>query len=92
MELTELKLFLKIDGTDLDTNLAGYQLAAEKYLLNAGIVKDYDDALYKIVITIIVGTFIENPSLIVAGNVSANSLGMTVNSLITQLSLSQVVL
>jgi len=90
MELDELKSFLKVDGNDLDIVLTGYQLAAERYLLNGGVVKDYTDALYKIVITIVVGTFLENPSLIVAGKGSLGSLEVTLNALITQLKLSQV--
>jgi len=67
MDLDEFKLFLKVDGNDLDVNLTGYQLAAEKYLENAGVRKDYTNALYKIVVTMLVGTFLENPSLVAGG-------------------------
>jgi len=84
MDLDELKQFLKVDGNDLDVNLTGYQLAAEIYLSNAGVTKDYTNALYKIVVTMIVGTFLENPSL-VAGNGNASSLSITMSSLIDQL-------
>ena len=86
MDLDELKLFLKVDGNDLDVNLTGYQLAAEKYLENAGVIKDYTNALYKIVVTMIVGTFLENPSL-VAGNGNIGSLNITLSALIAQLRL-----
>jgi len=84
MDLDELKLFLKVDGNDLNVNLTGYQLAAEMYLENAGVRKDYTNALYKIVVTMIVGTFLENPSL-VAGGGNIGSLNITMNSLIDQL-------
>ena len=89
MDLDELKQFLRIDGYDLDVNLTGYQLAAEAYLKNAGVKKDYTDALYKIVVTMIVGTFNENPILIAAGGGRLESLNITLNSLITQLQNSQ---
>ena len=84
MDLKELKLFLKVDGNDLDVNLTGYQLAAEVYLSNAGVAKDYTNALYKIVVTMVVGTFLENPSL-VASSGNIGSLNITMNSLIDQL-------
>lgn len=86
MDLDELKGFLKIETDDhsLDSILVAYQSAAEKYLANAGVIKDYTDGLYKVVVSMIVGTFLENPTLISTG-VNANSLGMTLNSLIAQL-------
>jgi len=90
MDLDELKKFLKVDGNDLDIVLIGYQLAAEEYLLNAGVTLNYTNALYKIVITIIVCTFLDNPSLVTVGRASSTSLGVTVNMLIAQLALSQV--
>lgn len=85
MDLIELKQFLKVDGDDLDVNLTGYQLAAEIYLLNAGVVKDYANALYKIVVTILVGTFLENPTLIITGTIVAEVKNVTLNALIAQL-------
>lgn len=88
MDLDELKQFLKVDGYDLDVNLTGYQLAAEKYLENAGVKKDYTNALYKIVVTMIVGTFLENPSLIATGGGNLGSFNLTLSALIAQLRLS----
>lgn len=87
MDLTELKELLRIDGNELDNSLTLYQTASEQYLGNAGVVKDYTNGLYKVVVSMIVGTFIENPTLISSG-VNSNSLGMTLNSLIAQLRLS----
>jgi len=91
MELDELKQFLRIDGDDMDIIVSGYQTAAETYLSNAGVTKDYTNGLYKIVIASICGLFVENPSLIVQGKGSLDSLSITLQGLITQLRLSQVV-
>ena len=41
MDLEELKLFLRIDGEEEDSFIEGLQIAAEEYLTNAGIKKDY---------------------------------------------------
>ncbi|CQR73307.1 hypothetical protein SOV_50900 [Sporomusa ovata DSM 2662] len=89
MELDELKQFLKVDGTDLDVVLTGYQAAAEAYLLNTGIAKDYTNALYKTLVTIFCGVLLENPTLLeVKGGI--DSIGITFNALVAQLRLSQV--
>jgi hypothetical protein len=90
MDLDELKSFLKVDGNALDVVLIGYQLGAEEYLKNAGVAKDYTNALYKVIVTIICGTLLENPSLLVNGKGSLGSLEITLNAFITQLRLSQV--
>jgi len=58
--------------------------------LNAGVVKDYTNALYKVVITVIAGTFLENPILVATGTGNMGSLSITMNALIAQLRLSQV--
>ena len=89
MDLDELKQFLKVDGNDLDVVLAGYQAAAEQYLANAGVTINYTNALYKVVVSMIVGTFLENPNL-VASSGNMDGLSMTIGSLIAQLRLSQV--
>lgn len=91
MDLDELKQFLKVDGSDLDVVLTGYQAAAEQYLVNAGVIINYTNALYKVVVSMIVGTFLENPNL-VASSGNMDGLSMTIGSLIAQLRLSQVTL
>ena len=89
MELDELKQFLKVDGTDLDVVLVGYQAAAEIYLLNTGIAKDYTNALYKTIVTIFCGVLLEDPTLLnVKGSIEG--IGITFNALVAQLRLSQV--
>lgn len=90
MDLDELKTFLKVDGNDLDVVLTGYQGAAEIYLLNAGVAKDYSNAMYGIIVTVICATFLENPSLVVTGRGTMGSLEIMLNSLIAQMRLSQV--
>jgi len=89
MEVDELKEYLKVDGNDLDTVLEGYMAAAETYLTNAGITKDYTNGLYKTVVTVFCGTLLENPSLIVAGKGSLDSLSITLNALVAQLRFAQ---
>ena len=89
MDLAELKGFLKVDGTDLDVVLTGYQAAAEVYLLNAGVAKDYTNGLYKTVVTVFCGALLENPTLLnMKGGI--DSIGITFNALVAQLRLSQV--
>lgn len=87
MDLTELKEFMKIDSNDFDAVLPSYQMAAEEYLLGAGVAKDYSKAMYKIIITVICANFIENPSLVGAKG-GIGGLEITVNALIAQLRLS----
>jgi uncharacterized phage protein (predicted DNA packaging) len=86
MDLEELKKYLKVDGNDLDVVLAGYQAAAESYLTNAGVAKDYANALYKTVVTVFVGKLLEDPTLLGKGDIGA-SIGFT--AFIAQLRLSQ---
>ena len=88
MELEELKLFLKVDDDSLDAVLSGYQRASEKYLENAGVTKDYDNPLYKVCVSVIAGTFLENPVLMGSGAVGEIK-NMSLNGLIAQLRWSQ---
>lgn len=85
MELKELKGFLKIDGEDLDDQIIGYQKAAEIYLKNAGAIKNYENPLYKIAITIVVATLLENPMLFVSGTIVAEVKGISLAGIVAQL-------
>lgn len=88
MMVPELKEFLKIDGADQDSVLGLYQSAAETYLLNAGCPKNYDNALYKVLVVIFCGKLVENPTLLnIAGGIE--SIGITFNGLVDQLRKSQ---
>ena len=86
MDLEELKLYMKVDGNELDTIILGYQLAAEQYLLNAGVTVGYENNLYKVLISILAITFLENPSL-VATTGKTSSLSLTLDCIIAQLRL-----
>jgi uncharacterized phage protein (predicted DNA packaging) len=60
MELSELKLYQKIDSDADDDLTESLKLAAETYLLNAGIIKDYSNELYKLAIKILTTHWSEN--------------------------------
>ena len=56
MDIVLLKKYLKIDEdiTDLDVPLAGYLVAAETYITNAGCKVDYTNKLCEIIVVILV--------------------------------------
>lgn len=85
MELEELRIFLKIDGTDEDITIEGLQLASEEYLSNCGVTKDYTKALYKLATKLLVGHWYENRS--VTGK--ADKLAFSLESMIIQLKYTQ---
>lgn len=60
MTLEELKLFLRIDDAEEDTLVQTLQIAAEEYITNAGITKDYTKELYKLAVKILVSHWYEN--------------------------------
>lgn len=88
MELQELKLFLKLDDSEEDELIKGLQLAAEEYLTNAGIKKDYAKGLYKLAIKILVSHYYENRAVETIGkNVSKIAFGL--DTILMQLKYSQ---
>ena len=86
MELDELKLFMRIDGDDEDTFIEGLQFAAEEYMKNAGVIKDYTKFLYTLAIKMLVGHWYENRSIIG----KADKLAFSLDSMIIQLKYTQV--
>ncbi len=86
MNLEELKLFLRIDETEDDTFIQGLQLAAEEYLTNAGVVKDYTKELYKLAIKLLAGHWYSNRE--VTGK--ADKLAFSLETIILQLKYTQV--
>lgn len=82
MDIERLKQYLKIDGSDMDAVLSGYQAAAEQYLDSAGCVTDYSNKLYEVVVTIIVAKLLENPDLLTS---AGERTGLTLVGLIAQL-------
>lgn len=87
MELEELKQFLRVDGDDMDIILRAYQQAAEVYLRNAGVLVGYENALYRIAVTVFVAKLLENPDLLSKKKGENDSIdaGLTLNALIVQL-------
>lgn len=88
MDVEEIKEFLKVDSDDLDGVIGIYQAAAEEYLQNAGVTKDYTKSLYKMIVTVFCGTLLENPTLL-ESKVGLDNVGLTFNAIIAQLRLSQ---
>lgn len=86
MEIAELKLFLRIDGPDDDILIASLQLAAEEYLLNAGVYKDYTKYLYSLAVKMLVGHWYENRSIVG----KADKLAFSLDTMILQLKYTQV--
>jgi uncharacterized phage protein (predicted DNA packaging) len=86
LELEELKLFMKIDGTDEDTLITSLQAAAEEYMKNAGVIKDYTKFLYALAIKMLVGHWYENRSVVG----KADKLAFSLDSMIIQLKYTQV--
>ena len=86
MNLEELKLFLRVDVIEEDPLLQGLQLAAEEYLLNAGILKNYTKELYKLAIKLLVGHWFENREVVG----KADKLAFSLDTMILQLKYTQV--
>ena len=88
MDLEELKLFLRIDGEEEDSSIEGLQIAAEEYLTNAGIKKDYTKELYKLAIKILISHWYENRAVETVGkNVSKIPFGL--DTILIQLKYTQ---
>lgn len=88
MDLEELKLFLRIDGEEEDSSIEGLQIAAEEYLTNAGIKKDYTKELYKLAIKILISHWYENRAVETVGkNVSKIAFGL--DTILIQLKYTQ---
>jgi len=89
MDLDELKEILKIDAdsTAYDVILTAYKVAAEEYLLNAGVKQGYTSALYKTVVTIFCGVLLQDPTLLNVGG-RVEGIALTYNALVGQLKYS----
>lgn len=78
LTLKEIKDWNRIDSNDFNNTFLSLQKAAEVYLTNAGVKKDYTNELYKICVQFIIQYWFENTE-----NINTTSLG--INSLIVQL-------
>ncbi|HEY5576211.1 MAG TPA: head-tail connector protein [Clostridiaceae bacterium] len=88
MELEELKLFLRVDGTEEDALISSLQLAAEVYLANAGVVKDYANDLYTLVVRLLVTHWYENRETFI--NMKSTKIDFSIETILCSLKYSQV--
>lgn len=88
MELEELKLFIKVDSDEEDILIKSLQIAAEEYLTDAGIMKNYNKEKYKLAVKILVNNWYENRAVETIGkNVSKIAFGL--DTILIQLKYSQ---
>ena len=85
MELDDIKLFLRIDGSDEDVLIQALQFAAEEYMANAGVIKNYEKFLYSLSIKILVGHWYENRNAVG----KTDKMAFSLESMITQLKYTQ---
>jgi len=88
LELEELKLFLRVDGTEEDALISSLQLAAEVYLANAGVVKDYANDLYTLVVRLLVTHWYENRETFI--NMKSTKIDFSIETILCSLKYSQV--
>lgn len=71
MELNEIKSYLKIDFDDDDRLILDLLSAAEEYLANAGVKKNYKSNLYKLALRILISHWYLNRNVIAVGTTSS---------------------
>lgn len=84
MELKEIKEYLRVDFEEDDILLQILIYAAEEYLLNAGIKKDYSKSLYKLAISLLVKHWYDNRDSVAIGS-TTKKLEFSLNSILVQL-------
>lgn len=84
MELKEIKEYLRVDFEEDDILLQNLIYAAEEYLLNAGIKKDYSKSLYKLAISLLVKHWYDNIDSVAIGS-TTKKLEFSLNSILVQL-------
>lgn len=83
MELDELKNYLRVEITDDDGLISSLQTAAEEYLDNAGVAKDYTKELYKLAVELLVSNWYENRS--VSSEKTLSKVSFSIDTIIAQL-------
>lgn len=81
MDIYEIKEFLIIEHEDDDLLLESLKLAAEEYLDNAGVRKDYTKELYKLAIKMLINHWYGNREIVG----EAKELSFSLKSIIIQL-------
>lgn len=84
MELEEIKLYLRVDSESEDMLLLSLKVAAEEYLTNAGVIKDYTQELYKLAIKLLISHWYENRDIVLIGSIS-KKLEYSLNHILIQL-------
>lgn len=86
MKLEDLKLYLRLDDSEDDAIISALQVAAEEYLTNAGIAKDYQKELYVLAIKLLVGHWYDNR--LIQSDRSIDKLSFSLDAIIIQLQCS----
>lgn len=81
MLLDDIKLYLRVDGTEEDTQIQSLIDAAEAYLTNAGCTKNETNTLYALAVEMLVSHWYENRQPIG----KADKLAFGLDAIITQL-------
>lgn len=84
LDLDDLKMYLRVDIDDMDSEIEIMQKAAEQYLDNAGVDVDSDNDLVNICVQILVMHWFENRGNTVVGE-TTSKLDYTLDNIITQL-------
>ncbi len=85
MEKEELKLYLRVDGSEEDSLITALQMSAEEYLTKEGINKDYTKELYKLAIKLLVAQWYEYRAVVLFENNCMHQLPYNLDAIITQL-------
>lgn len=88
MELITIKEYLRVDNDDENSLITSLQKAAEEYLLNAGIKKDYTRELYKLAILMLISHWYENRNIVIVGTIS-KEVEMSIGTIMLQLKYTQ---
>ena len=87
MDLSELKLYLRVENDADDVFIATLRQAAVEYLTNAGVIQT-DDALYALAVKLLVAHWYENRQAVIIGQVS-KQLEYSLQAILAQLMYSK---
>lgn len=81
MDIDDLKQYLRIDSDYDDVLIDSLLIAAEEYLSNNGITKNYEKQLYKLAVKLLVSHWYENREVLGKGD----NLKFSLNAILMQL-------
>ena len=87
MDLSELKLYLRVEIDADDVFIETLRQAAVEYLTNAGVIQT-DDALYALAVKLLVAHWYENRQAVIIGQVS-KQLEYSLQAILAQLMYSK---